>query len=80
MCVCGETIIIFLGIHLIRKASKWINDTSCKTMKNIGKPLLDYIIKYSPEIGKIIGKYFNNPQKGYQIGKIIYDLCNKDEK
>ena len=49
-------------------------------MKNIGKPLLDYIIKYSPEIGKIIGKYFNNPQKGYQIGKIIYDLCNKDEK
>lgn len=63
-----------------RKMGKWIKDKVFRpigrTVKKVGKPVLNTAVKLAPVIGAAAGAYAGNPQMGAQIGGIVQNVGN----
>ena len=45
-----------------------------RTIKKVGKPMLNTAVKLAPVIGTAVGAKFGNPQMGAQIGSIVQNV------
>lgn len=45
-----------------------------RTIKKVGKPMLNTAVKLAPVIGTAVGAKFGNPQIGAQIGGIVQQV------
>ena len=61
-----------------RSAGKWIKNKILtplgRTIKKVGKPMLNTAVKLAPVIGTAVGAKFGNPQMGAQIGSIVQNV------
>lgn len=61
-----------------RSAGKWIKNKILtplgRTIKKVGKPMLNTAVKLAPVIGTAVGAKFGNPQIGAQIGSIVQNV------
>ena len=62
----------------LRSAGRWIKnkiiDPLGRTIKKVGKPVLNTAVKLAPVIGTAVGAKFGNPQMGAQIGSIVQNV------
>lgn len=63
-----------------RKVGKFFKDKVFKplgrTVKKVGKPILNAGVKLAPVIGTAVGAYAGNPQMGAQIGSMVQTAGN----
>lgn len=61
-----------------RSAGRWIKNKILtplgRTIKKVGKPMLNTAVKLAPVIGTAVGAKFGNPQMGAQIGSIVQNV------
>ena len=61
-----------------RSAGRWIKNKILtplgRTIKKVGKPMLNTAVKLAPVIWTAVGAKFGNPQMGAQIGSIVQNV------